>query len=85
METFKNNFQEQSVGLQNLPDCSMYNCKLHIHSDILFILHRSKWIKNLNMEPEKMFVCYANEGTKESTKPYHKKILWNRNTRREWK
>jgi hypothetical protein len=30
---------------------------------------------NLDMEQEKIFVCYANEGTKESTKPDHKKII----------
>jgi len=44
MEIFKNSFRGGSAELKNLPDCSMYD------TFILFISHRSTWIKNLNME-----------------------------------
>jgi hypothetical protein len=48
METFKNGFQGGSVGLENLPDCSMYDCT-YIQKYYLFYIeaHGSKiWIWN---------------------------------------
>jgi hypothetical protein len=64
MEAFKNSFRGGSTGLGNLPVCFIYDWKLHIHSKILVMLHGNIWIKNLDMEYEKMFGCNTDEGTK---------------------
>lgn len=56
METFKNSFQGGSVGLENLPDCSMYDCT-YIQRYYLFYIeaHRSKFEYGIR---EDVFVLY---------------------------
>jgi hypothetical protein len=61
----KNNRQGETLELGNLPDFFMYYQKLHVQGEVLVMLCRNVWIKNLDMKKEKMFVWNTNKGTKQ--------------------